>query len=124
MVIHTSLLSILICTGQMAYTPCYLNTLYIGGFMGVRGENPPRSRKNCCRKMVLFPNALFLVTNFPKIIQKMQFFYCIFIKNFQIFLKISQQFVFFVQTCEKIKQGLLNYFEKYAQIIIFRLKIF
>ena len=38
----------------------------------------PRCRKNCCRKMVLFPKALFIVTNF-------------FNKNF---LKISQQFVF------------------------------
>ena len=33
-----------------------------------RGEGgkspPPRNRKNCCRKLVLFPKALFLVTNF------------------------------------------------------------
>ena len=28
--------------------------------------NPPRNRKNCCRKLVLFPKALFLVTNFQK----------------------------------------------------------
>ena len=27
---------------------------------------PPRIPKNCCRKMVLFPKALFLVTNFRK----------------------------------------------------------
>ena len=34
-----------------------------------RGEGeipPPRNRKNCCKKLVLFPKALFLVTNFEK----------------------------------------------------------
>ena len=29
-------------------------------------ENPPETEKYCCRKMVLFPKALFFVTNFPK----------------------------------------------------------
>ena len=33
---------------------------------GKGGNSPPPNRKNCCRKMVLFPKALFLVTNFPK----------------------------------------------------------
>ena len=34
---------------------------------GVRGvSNPPRTGKNCCRKMMLFPKALFLETKFPK----------------------------------------------------------
>ena len=33
----------------------------------VKGEKfPPENRKNYCRKMVFFPKALFLVTNFPK----------------------------------------------------------
>ena len=31
------------------------------------GNPPPRNRKNCCRKLVLFPKALCLVTNFRKI---------------------------------------------------------
>ena len=39
-----------------------------GRSQGERGEipPPPRNRKKCCRKMVLFPKALFLVTNFRK----------------------------------------------------------
>ena len=38
-----------------------------GRSQGGRGENPPpRNRKNCCWKMVVFPKALFLVTNFRK----------------------------------------------------------
>ena len=38
---------------------------------GGRGEiPPPETEKNCCRKMVLFPKALFLVTNFRKKIKK------------------------------------------------------
>ena len=41
----------------------------------------------------------------------MQFFYWIFIKTFQNFLKISQQFVFFVQTSEKLTQGFKNFVE-------------
>ena len=28
---------------------------------------PPEIEKNCCRKMMLFPKALFLATTFPKI---------------------------------------------------------
>ena len=27
---------------------------------------PPEPEKNCCRKMMLFPKALFLETTFPK----------------------------------------------------------
>ena len=34
---------------------------------GTRGTSPPRNWKNCCRKMMLFPKALFLATTFPKI---------------------------------------------------------
>ena len=38
-----------------------------GRSQGGKGEIPPSpNRKNCCRKMVLFPKAVFLVTNFPK----------------------------------------------------------
>ena len=34
---------------------------------GGKGGNPPPPKpKYCCRKMVLFPKALFLVTNFRK----------------------------------------------------------
>ena len=38
----------------------------IKGVARGKWEIPLRNRKKCCRKMVLFPKALFLVTNFPK----------------------------------------------------------
>ena len=42
--------------------------VYIGAARGEHRERSPypRNGKNCCRKMVLFPNALFLIINFPK----------------------------------------------------------
>ena len=41
--------------------------MHQGRSQGEGGKSPPpRNRKDCCRKMVLFPKALFLVTNFPK----------------------------------------------------------
>ena len=43
---------------------------------------------------------------------EIQFFYRIFIKDFQNFLKISQQFAYFVQTSEKLTHGFLKFFEK------------
>ena len=47
---------------------------------------------------MLFPKALFLSATFPKIVKNL-----IFLLNFyQKFLKISQQFEFFVQTREKL----------------------
>ena len=63
---------------------------------GKRGEisPPPRNRKNCCRKMVLFPKALFLVTNFRKNKKikikknkKINFYIEFSSKNFKIFSK-------------------------------------
>ena len=86
---------------------------------GEKNIPPSRNRKNCCRKIVLFPKALFLVINFRKIKLKIkikiQFFYIIFIKTF----KFSQQFSFIFQTREKLTHGLLNSFEKYAKIMHF-----
>ena len=79
------------------------------------GGDTPRSRKNCCRKMVLFPNGLFLVTNFPKII--IQFFKCIFIKNFQNF---ANHLCDFCPKSEKWMHRLVKFFDKYAKIIHFR----
>ena len=55
-----------------------LCTLFLGTSVQGRsqregGKSPlPRNRKNCCRKMILFPKALILVTHFPKIVR---FFY-------------------------------------------------
>ena len=63
--------------------------------------------KNCCRKVMLFPKALFLATTFPNIASN-----SIFQLNFyQKFLKISQNFptiCVFVQTREKLIHGWLN----------------
>ena len=52
--------------------------------------------------MMLFPKALFLAATFQNV-AKIQFFYWIFMKNFQNFLKDSKQFVFLVQTREKLR---------------------
>ena len=46
---------------------------------------------------------------------KIQFFYRIFIKTFQNFLKISQQFAFFVQTLEKLTHGFFEFFWKISK---------
>ena len=65
-----------------------------GRSQGGKGEIPPPPKpKNCCRKMVLFPKALFLVTNFQKKIKnknkkiKNSIFLRTFIKKFQNFKK-------------------------------------
>ena len=58
---------------------------------------PPEIGKNCYRKTMLFPKAPFWATKFP-ILTKISIFYWILIKNFQNFLGIFPQFVFFVQT--------------------------
>ena len=53
-----------------------------------RERPPPRNRKNCCRKMVLFPKGLFVATTFPKLAKN-----SIFLLNFyQKFSKFSQNF--------------------------------
>ena len=89
--------------------------------MGVarEGVTPPPKPKNCCRKMMLFPKALFVVTNFPKIIIIIQFFYSIFIKNFQIFSKFSNNLCFSSKKREKLTHALLNFFDQYAKIMHF-----
>ena len=80
-----------------------------------RGKIPPRSRKNCCRKMVLFPNALFLVTNFAKIIIKFKFSIDFSSETF----KISQNFPTIGVFCpdgDKRTIRFVKSFEKYAKI--------
>ena len=89
---------------------------------GKWGNSPPPNRKNCCRKMVLFPKTIFSnifqIKSKNKI--KIQYFYRIFINNFQIYLKISQQLGFFVQTREKSTHGLLNFLKHMLNECIFR----
>ena len=41
-------------------------------------------------------------------------------KNFESFLNVSQKFVFFVQTLERLTHTLLIFFEKYAKTMHFR----
>ena len=60
--------------------------------------------------MMLCPKALFLVTNFPKIVYN-SIFLLNFHNNFKNLLKISQQFVFFIQMREKLTHGLLNFWK-------------
>ena len=57
-----------------------------------QGESLPPKLEKCCRKMMLFPKALFLATTFPKIVKN-----SIFLLNFyQKFSKITQNFQKFV----------------------------
>ena len=67
---------------------------------------------------MLFPKALFLVTNFPKIIKN-----SIFSLNFhQKFAKFSQNcpiMCVFLPNARKINAGFVNFFEKYAKIMHF-----
>ena len=96
---------------------CRYREVYIGAAMGgTQGTSPPpRNRKKCCRKMVLFPKALFLATTFPKLLKN-----SIFLLNFyQNFLKISKQLVFFVQMREKVA-GFVEFFWKYAKVMHFK----
>ena len=70
---------------------------------GGKGTPPRRSRKNCCRKMVLFPNPLFSITNFQKIIIK-----CKFSIEFSKFSRNFPTICLFVQTAKNERMGLLN----------------
>ena len=78
----------------------YLLTLLQGRSQGGKGGKfpPPPNRKNCCRKMVLFPKALFLVTNIRKKIKnknkKFNFSIEFSSKNFKIFSKFPNNLCF------------------------------
>ena len=61
----------LVTISNGAFVSLIYNFVKNSGGKGVaRGETgeipPPPKPKKCCRKMVLFPKALFLVTNFRK----------------------------------------------------------
>ena len=80
---------------------------------------PPRNRKQCWRKMVLFPKALFLATTFPKLAKN-----SIFLLNFyQKFSKFSQNFQtisIFRPNARKSNTGFVNFFWKYAKVMHFK----
>ena len=54
--------------------------------------------------MMLFPKALFLATAFQQLL-KIQFFFLIFIKNFQIFLRNFQNIWIFRLNAQNINAG-------------------
>ena len=99
----------------------YKYSLYLdsGVRRGGGGFNPPpRTGKNCCRKMMLFPKALFLAINFHKIDKN-----SIFLLNFhQKIPKFSQNFptiCSFRPNARKINAWVVKYFETYAKIMDF-----
>ena len=87
---------------------------------GGKGEisPPPRDGKHCCRKMMLFSKALFLVTNFPKIILKFNFSFGFLSKTFQVFL-IFPKICVSRPNPRKISAFFLQSFEKYDKIMRF-----
>ena len=67
-------------------------------------DSPPPNEKNVCRKMMLFPKALFLATTFPKIDKNSIFL----LNSYQKFLKISQRFqtiCMFRQNARNVNDG-------------------
>ena len=63
---------------------------HIGAAVGQNRERPPppEIEKNCSRKMMLFPKALFLATTFPKIAKNSNFS----IEFYHKIAKFSQNF--------------------------------
>ena len=96
-----------------------------GGVWGV--WTPPRTGKNCCRKMMLFPKFLFFATNFPKNRYKFNFSIEFSSKRFKIFSKFPQPIVFFVQTRENLTHGFVIYLQnrrKYSSFCNFLRELF
>ena len=81
-----------------------------------KGEIPsPKTGKNCCRKMMLFRKAQFLVIYFPDIVKNY-----IFLLNFhQIFTKFSQNSPTTCAYVWKRNARFATFFEKYAKIMRF-----
>ena len=89
------------------------------GERGGAGESSPRNGKNCCRKMMLFPNVLFLVRTFPELVKN-----SIFLLNFhQQLSKFSQEFhsniCFSSKRSEKLTAWFVKFIEKYSKIMHF-----
>ena len=84
----------------------------------VRWVQTPRTGKNCCRKMILFPKARFLAKTSPKIDKN-----SIFLLNFhQRFPKLSQNLssiCSFRPNARKINAWFVKSFENYAKIMQF-----
>ena len=79
------------------------------------GSNAPTpNRKDCCRKMILFPNALFLATDNLKI-EKIQFFYWIFHRD----VFFPTKLLVFVETLENVSHGFEKDFQNWLKYCIF-----
>ena len=85
-------------------------TRYLNNHGHRQGEHMerPEIERNCCRKMMLFPKALYLAITRPEVIRHS----IIRLNFYQNFLKISQQFIYFAQTCKKLTRVLKFYSHK------------
>ena len=76
---------------------------------GTQGTFPsPKLKRNCCRKVMLFPKALFLATTFPKIGKNVIFLWN-FMKNFQKFLMRFPTICVFRPNARKINAGFVKF---------------
>ena len=107
---RAKLLSMSFFTSYFIQSKLIVGILSIGAARrGTQGTSPPpRNWKNCCRKMMLFPKALFLATTFPKIDKN-----SILLMNFyQKISKFSQNFQtisILRPNARKINAGLLKF---------------
>ena len=69
---------------------------------------PPRNRKNVVENDVISEVPIF-INKIPKNSKKLNFSIEFVSKKFNFLLKISEPFLFFVQTREKLTHGLLNF---------------
>ena len=89
-----------------------------GEARGRENSLPQKLKKKCFRKMVSFPKALFLVTNFPKIVKNSIFL----LKFYQKLSKFSQNFptiCVFRPNALNINGGFVKFFKTLAKIMRF-----
>ena len=88
-----------------------------GGPQGTFPPPTPKSKKLLKKNGVISEGSIF-ATTFLKL-AKNSIFLLNFYKNFQKFLNVSQQFVFFVQTAKNEHIGLLNFLKNMLKQWIF-----
>ena len=79
---------------KLATRTNFAESTAIGAASGNTGNVPHEMEKNCCRKTMLFPKALFFPTTFPKIVKNSSFLSNFYLKNFKIFSKIPNNLYF------------------------------
>ena len=90
---------------------------YVSGVRrGLGGFNTPRTGKKYCRKRMIFPNALFLATNFPKI-DKNSLFPLHFHQNFSTFSQNFPNQLWVSSKRAKIKRRLLKFFAIFGKFV-------